>query len=52
MMLWNHFYYWGTIFMDYQNFAGLLGRNSMGNWFVALQYKKFITGSLSYVGAD
>ena len=52
MMLWNHFYFRGKIFMDYQNFAGSFGRNFMGNWFVALQYKKFITGSLSYVGVD
>ena len=34
---WNHFYLWGPMFVNYPKVAGLLGRNFVGSWFVALQ---------------
>ena len=49
-ILWNHSYSWGPVFMDCQNFAGLWGRNFMGNRFVASQYKTiryFVWGNVN-----
>ena len=37
MLLWNHSYSWGPMFVDCQNFAASWGRNF--DWFVALQYR-------------
>ena len=41
-ILWIHFP-WGT--MDYPDFAGSLGRNLVGSWFVGLNHhaRRFIT---------
>ena len=31
------------MFVDCQTFVGLLGRDFLGKWFVAIQYRTFIT---------
>ena len=38
-LLWNHFYSFGPKFVDYQIFAGSLGRHFISNWFVSLPCK-------------
>lgn len=42
-MFWNHFYSWVSIFLDYENLAGWMGRRFAVNGLLKYDVRRYIT---------
>ena len=54
-ILWNHFYLWGPMFVDYQNFASFSGHTHVIPWIIDLLHynlRRFITLLYTRVAAE